>query len=609
MIRQGDRWAKTAATLALGYLAVTGAIAVAYLSPATAHELSPYIESPTGFWVGLGFALAVSLLVSFSAGPASLRLAGVGLGGLATVSAFALPLLRNYHFYGMYDSLTHLGWARDLQTGSMTSADLFYPGIHSVAVTIRLLTGLSLTRSVLVMVVCFVVVFFLFVPLTVAALVPGHESVVVGAFSAFLLLPITHMSTHPHTHAMTQTILLSTALVYLLVRYLSTSTDHPLHGPLTALMVVFSAALVIYHPQLAAHVLVVLVAIVALQWAVRLLPRVAARLRQPSVGGHVVFLAGWFVLWGSVHGLFEGIAYRATVSVIEYLTGRSTEQAAESVGTQSASLAAIGATVEEVFLKLFAVSLLFCALTALAVGLVLFRDRLSLGGVDRPGVLYLGVALASLVPVFAFYYVSTLSEMYFRVFGLQMLFVTVLGAVGVVLSIRLASTRLSRAHVTGAVGVLFACLLVLSLVVFFPSPYVYLQSPHVTEQQMHGHRVAFDNQQEGVEFVGIRGGPARYTDAIHGGGRTDLNQEEVPREALHGGISSHFDGDRYVVVTEIDEHREAKAFKGLRYGSEDFAAVESQVGLQKIHTNGEFDLYYAADDDPAEGASTTTEDG
>jgi hypothetical protein len=599
MSMKSDGWEKAAVTLSVGYLAVSGAIAVAYLSPATAHEVSPYLGTPMGFWIGIGFAFAVSLLVSFSDGPPPLRFAGVGLGGVATVCVFALPLLRNYHFYGMYDSLTHLGWARDLQVGSMSATDLFYPGIHSVAVTIGALTGLSLARAVMVMVVCFVVVFVVFVPLTVAALVPGRDSLVVASFAGFLILPITHMSTHPHTHAMTQTIFLSTVSIYLVVRYLATPTDRPLHGPLTALLVVFSAALVIFHPQLAAHVLVVLLAIVGLQWTVKVIPRLRTRLAQPQppIGGHAVFLAGWFVLWGSVHGIFEGIAYRATVSVIGYVTGRSSEEAAESMGTQSASLGAIGVTVEEIFLKLFAVSLLFCALTVLAVLLVLLRDRLPVGEVDRPGVLYLAVALGSLVPVFGFYFVSTLSEMYFRVFGLQMVLITILGAVGFVLVSRLLSTRLSRGHVMGAVGVLFACLLVLSLVVFFPSPYVYLQSPHVTEQQMNGHQVAFDHQDEEVEFAGIRGGPARYTDAILGGGRTDLNQEEVPSEALHGDAASHFEGDRYVVVTEIDEHREVTAFKELRYGEEDFDAVENQVGLHRVHSNGEFDLYYATDDE------------
>lgn len=589
--RSEVRRRKTTVTLAIGFLALGVAIWIAHLNPATGHEVSLYTATPTGFWVGVGVALCIALLLSLYSGAFRLQATALALGVLSTVAIAALPLIRGYYFYGLYDSLTHLGWTNDIAAGTLMPTGLMYPGIHIVSLLISTVTGLETPTAIMLMVVVMVCIFFVFVPLCVYTIVPCREALFVGTFSALLFLPITQMSTHMNAHTMSQSILFSTLLLFLLIKLLSTPLSDPSTPALSVLLAFVIGVTVIFHPQLAAHILVVLVGVCVVQVLYRLFASNGLSRPHPNVYGHTVFLAGVFVLWSSNHGLFVGIGTQAINSALDFIFGRGAEEAGAAIGSQTGSLLAIGGSLEIIFFKLFFVSLIFCIISAAVFLAALSKSWRKRAPDTTRLVLAIGMGLAALGPVFIFYFVGTLSEMYFRVFGLMMLFVTVLGAVGITLGANALSDRFSPRAVRPIIAVFFACVLVLSLIIMFPSPYIYNQSPHVTEQQMHGHTVAFDNQHNDVPFAGVRTGPARYVDAIYGGGRTNAHEEVVPSEAMHRGLPDHFEGDRYVVVTEIAEQREVMAYHELRYTEEDFRAINSQPEVDKVHSNGEFELY------------------
>lgn len=600
------RQRKTAITLAVGYLALTVGIWIARTNPATGHEVSPYTATPTGVWVALALALVIAIVFSLYGDSPRYQALAVALGGLSTTSIAALPLLRGYYFYGLYDALTHLGWTDDIASGALEPTGLMYPGIHLLSLSISIVTGLETPTAILFMVVVLVCVFFVFVPLTVRTIVPSREALFVGAFSAFLFLPITHLSTHMNAHTMSQSILFSALLLFLLVKFLATPLSSPSTLSFSLLLAFAVGVTVIFHPQLAAHILVAFVGVCAVQVFYRLLARDPTARAHPKLYGHTVFLAGVFVFWSSNHGLFVGIGARAINSAVDFVLGRSTESAGEAVGSQTGSLLAIGGSLEVVFFKLFFVSVLFCFATAMVVLAALSPAWRRRSPNTTRLVLAVGAGLAALAPVFVFYYVGTLSEMYFRVFGLMMLFVTVLGAAGFTLGANALAERYSPEAIKPVVAIVFICLLALSLVIVFPSPYIYNQSPHVTEQQMHGHAVAFENQHGDVPFAGVRTGPYRYVDAIYGGGRTSEFDEDVPREYMHEGLPAYFEGDRYVVVTETDRQREVEAYHELRYEERDFHAIHAQPDVNKVHSNGEVDLYYVGSEREANEANEQT---
>src|SRR6056297_312864 len=106
--------------LAAGFLALAAAALVAHRNPATGYEQSVYAGTQTVVWIGIEVAFAVALTVALLAGAGRIRGAAVALGVGTTTLLAGLPVVRGYHFYGGADSLTHLGWTRELLAGELS---------------------------------------------------------------------------------------------------------------------------------------------------------------------------------------------------------------------------------------------------------------------------------------------------------------------------------------------------------------------------------------------------------------------------------------------------------------------------------------------------------
>lgn len=599
----GSTWGKL--VLLVGFLAMFGALVAAYTSPATVYELSIYAGTPLAFWVGIAVAFTASLVVGLAGNRADSVLALI-LGGQATAAVVGLPILRNYRYYGAADAMTHLGWARDLVTGSTAPPDLFYPGIHTVTSFVSVTTGLALERSMLLTVFVVSLVGMAFVPLTVRAITGSWEAAVVGAFAGFLLLPVNAISTHLHAHAFTQATLFSAALLFLFVRYVGQPTDPGRSfDPTTvgALLAIVGVATVLYHPQQAANVIVAFVAISLVQ--------LLARWRMPNhpVGqqrtmyAQTGVLVAVFVAWTGRFETTRVAVGRIGGVVVGYLTGNP-PQAAESVQNQGASLAAIGSGLPEIFLKLFLVSSVFCLLAGLLV-LASLLGRLDDTTPDRNAIVtYLAVGLASMAPVFLVYTLGGISEQYFRHLGFIMLLVTVLGA----LAIHRGRSRLplGRPSSSAVLATGFAVMLALSLVAVFPSPYLYQPTEHVTDQQLTGYESAFETQSEDVPLLSIRGSVWRYSDGIHG---VDQRREyllSLPDGGL-ANLTTVEEEPFNLAVSQYDRDREIHAYQELRFSEQSFESLDANAGVNRVRTNGDLDIYHVrpAPSEDVDGPSVT----
>ncbi|RZV10813.1 hypothetical protein BDK88_2005 [Natrinema hispanicum] len=578
------------ALLSTGFLALTGAVLTAHSAPATGYELSLYTGTPLSFWALFGCVLLISLLVSLEATTDWYRRLALGLGGGAAMAFVGLPVLRGYRFYGAGDALTHLGWMRSIQSGVLSPTELKYPALHTVTILLESTVGIDLTQAALLVVVLLACLFCTFVALSTAAIFESRYSTAIGAFSAFLLLPVTNLSTYIIPHAMSQAILFSSVVLYLLLRVIFCPSSRRALSAVGTLFAVTSVALVFYHPQLAAHFLVVCLGICALQLLYRRYRTTHPIADHRPIYGQTLILAGAFLIWTTTHDYFTGAVRYAVSSAVRYFVGDTT--AAASAQSQSASLNELGASVAELFLKLFGSSLVFMALVGL---LVLWTLRESDGTVMRKthGVIpYFIAGLVGLAGLFALYFFGSYSGMYFRVFGFMMLFITVLGAV----AIAYGMSAFTRARPSGSLHSIvtagFGLVLLLSLIAVFPSPYIYSASPHVTEMSMTGHETAFENQDADVTFVGIRAGPNRYADAMSGKLDRTRQYSGVTGDEITDGIPRQYSGDRYLTVTESDWQREVRAYHELRYTRSQLSSISSQGGVNRVQSNGEFTLYY-----------------
>jgi hypothetical protein len=132
-----------------------GALAiVATIGPATTYEISIYAAYPPLFWILLILswfsAIAILLLHAFHEDHSKLWSAGLTLVIVDGVIFFLLPLIRGYHFFDDYDSLTTITYIQDMQiTGHLVQND-FYPISHLFLFSLVKLGNISMFQAGLI---------------------------------------------------------------------------------------------------------------------------------------------------------------------------------------------------------------------------------------------------------------------------------------------------------------------------------------------------------------------------------------------------------------------------------------------------------------------------
>lgn len=598
--------------LTVGFLALLGAVLLARQAPATGYELSLYRSTPVAVWGCLALAAATGVGVALTVdradrgGPNRLRDAGLVLAGAATLAVVAMPLLRGYFFVGAGDSLSHLGWARELAAGSLAPVNLLYPGVHTTAVFIGAVTGLPLRIALMLVVLgCYTLVFVLFVPLCVRLLDDSRLALAIGVLAALLLAPVNGISVHITAHPASQAILFFPFLLYLVLRYstrpwrtrgVGGASRPAADDRVTAvgiLLALASSAIVLVHPQQALNVVLFFGAIATVQALYRRRSADHPIATHRPLYAQTALVAAAFLLWAPRFPRVRGAVISTVTSVI--LEGPS---AGTVVADKSVSLVAVGGSLLVVFVKLFLPALV---LSIVAGGLLfaLFTGRLSDERPDGTSLLtYLAAALIPLFAVFLLLVASSAGDMYFRYQGFIMVPVTILGAVGLARAAHALEGKRARTGVRVGLVVLFLLLLPIGAAAFHSSPHVYKPNQHVPESQADGYAAAFEHREPGTEFRGIRGGPRRYVDLAYGTERARTTLEfpgyrEGVGEAVftRANYTELRDEDYYLSVTDAERESETRLYDGFRYGEAGFRALETTPGVNRVRANDGFSLY------------------
>lgn len=580
--------------LLVGFLALTVGIVAARRSPVSGYEVAFYASTPTLVWIGLGPALVLGVAVGIaSAGQRRLRQGSMLLSGGAVLSIISLPVLRSVHFYGPGDPLSHLGWVRRFADGSLHPAAMRYPGVHSIATMLSEGAGIVDTHALMLTAVVFFGLFLLFVPLCVGAITNSRPAMLLGLLSALLVLPINNIGTHTTAHPTSQTILFVPVVLYLLFGYLRDAGDRYPIGSVSGvglLLGLSTASTILFHPQQALNLLGAFLLVSLIQYGYASVRDAEHPInRQRVLYDQTALFTLLFLLW--VPRL-----ERVRVAVVDITAGLlSGGTPGSAVAGRTVSLAVLGGSLEEMFVKLFGVSFLYL----LIAGLLLLALLVGRGGLDTEGrgfVLYL-VAVA--IPAgffFVLFLLADASDQYFRYLGFVMVPVTVLGAVAITTLLGRIDDPGPRPVLSTVLGGIFVVFLVMQLLSFHPTPYIYQPSNQIAADGMSGYETAFDDREEEIAFAGIRSGPRRYVDAYYGTGSRTAEEfpgsrEVVPEDAFDEDLPGAYEDRTYVPVTAADQQREVGLFDGLRYTERGFDALERSTEIDRVQSNGEFELY------------------
>ena len=600
-----------------GFVLLAIGLFAAHRAPASGYEVSIYWATPRLYWIGAGGALLVAmtaLLYDYRS-----RLAPLAMFlGLSSVASFlALPVIRNYYFHGYADPMTHLGRIRALEAGFITFVEPIYPGSYVVTVFLGSFSGLATNRSMLYVMFLFALVFLLFIPLTVRAIVPDRRAFVVGLFCAFLLLPVNNISLYYRFHPFSMTTMYFPLVAYLFVSHITHAHDDG-HLPWkidasTLLLPLAGAALVLFHPQATADLLIIFAMVVGVQTLVRWVAPDHPLSQYRGIYGQFALLMVVFFVWVSLH---QGGTGRTIESLIDGLTGwiSGDSQAASTVRSRADSADSVAVSLHVLFAKFFLVS---AVLSAVASGVILAQfagklRRVSTGveGVELDTVTIFAVGGMGLLPFIFLHSFGSADAYLFRHIGFWMVIVTILGAVGlyyifVVLSMRLGDVV---SVLRPVLGTLAAIMLVLSLLSVYSSPYLYLPGQHVSEQEMQGWETGFEIQpsDRSVYFGGVRQNANRYEAAMFAAPNVSWSQsptvrvsEPVSDENLTR-LTWHYENhpekivrrDQYMMVSDQDYRTEAVAYDGVRHTAANISSVDHQPDIYRIYSNGEARLYY-----------------
>ncbi|WP_050033747.1 hypothetical protein [Halorubrum halophilum] len=591
--------------LILGFVLLTIGLLAAYVEPASGYELSPYASTPIPFWACTALSGFVSLVVAFDRDRSPrLRTIALLLAVGVFVAVISIPVIRNYQFFGPADSLTHLGWIRDFRTGALQPFDILYPATHVIALLFGEVGGIELPRAGKLTVVVYFVVYLLFLPLCVGYLSDSDWAIPFGLFAAALLLPVNNVSVFRMMHPTTQAILFFPLVLFVTFRYLRAPPDAE-WLPFSAsswsvLLYVVMASLLFVHPQQAANLLVVFVTISVVQTIYR---AAGDRLGDYDIVTErlayfpAIFLAVLFGLWVPQHGRATGPGSIIIDRVIQFVTGTS-ESPVDGAAQRGRSLGDIGGSIEELFVKLFLVTLLFFIAAGLLM-LLSYVGRIDWKDVDKRAVIkYLSISFSALTAIFAVYFLSSVTTQHYRQLGLLAMVASILGAVMLSDGLTALADRFSVRSVVGIAGPLLAVMLLLSAASVYQSPYIYQESAHITEMELTGYETAIDHRSDEVIFTKIRGGTSRYSDAVYGRNgseQMDINRadEPIPEGVFNrGNMTTYYDDPHYLVVLPRDYDREVVVYKGFRFTSRGFDQLDELSGVSKLISNKGFQLYY-----------------
>ena len=581
----------------IGFIAIIVGIISAYLNPATGYETSVYTATPLLFWVGSCFALLVSVPVVFSGTSNQVSLLGGFLGGFSMLTIVSLPLVRGYHYMGAADALSHLGTTIDLNAGLLSMTESTYPAVHTLGSVLHDAAGLPITQVMLLVIVVFVAAFLVFVPLVVRQLTGDRVTTYIGIFSGLLLLPLNHVSPSMHIHPTSQALMYAPVVLFTFVVLYRRQTWR-----LSTLFLITAVAYVLVHPQQAANLVAFFGTVAVVQVATHIRRGDGVARLSEWVLPEVLVYASAFVIWA--HNLE---AFWGNLEAV-YMIPFTETQAAGTTATRSLSLAVIGGSLWEIFLKLFLVSLLFALLTAVLMFSELLRDRIGLqpvgenrratpdGGRSHPNMRYLFYGLCAVGVIFLVYLLGGISDQYFRHLGMLMVLASILGSITLGRILWRLSERRSLPVGRRAIATFLVLCLVLSVPVVFPGPYFYDASKQVTEQQMNGYETTFEYQSNSIPFEDVRLGASRYGNAILG---RDVPEEayyarpepNVPDHFANRSLPAYYEDSTYIPVTEADQKREAELWNGFRFNHGDFAYLDTDPGVDRVQTNGGYNLY------------------
>ncbi len=576
---------------------VVWAIFIAHRSPATGYESSIYTGTPfPAVWLLLlGLAGGVAIAVYGLFAPESNRwrncLAGFVVITLSAVTFLCLPSIRNYVTASGGDQLGHVGFVVDILDNQKISGVNPYPVVHTLLAEVASVTGLSAMQVVNLNTAAVFIVFMLDAYLLATALLPDKRQRLLAALVAGgTMAGISSYYLVPNTW--------SIAMLPLFFCCYFRQKQVPFRILTVLLLLIYP----FFHPLSS---VVIMVALAAMELPKPLYSRLFKRLGM----GVPSWMESSPVLWPLVleaEIFFPWIltrqAFRENVKIFwQQLVslGSSNQYQSQIVNLEKANVS--GFSVLTLSLKMYGEQLIFLALAALAVILIVRQARSGNRDSYRYTLLLFGVWIPPALVIFLGDFAGLAV---FRAFaaGRMLLYIEIACIPFAALALweiarRARSGWLARA----AVCSLLIMALVGNFVGHYRSPYLLRPNEQVTHKYAAGMTWYLGSKDPQIAALCVATYPKWYAEASLGYEAARVRQDlpEFPQVGDHFGYDAatnlgwQYSKTAYVSISGVDRVVYQTIWRPLdRWNDADFGRLEHDPTADRIYSNGETEVLF-----------------
>jgi hypothetical protein len=585
-------------------------------SPVVGYELSIYAAYPVYFWVLLvvGTSCGIAILVNqaFAVEKSRYWIAGFLAILVVSVLLLLLPSFRGYFFYGLGDTPSHLGRIRDILVSGYVGKTNIYPVEHILGAVLVEVAGLNIQNIPTLYCPFFSMVYLLNVFLLAKSIVKDFRQVLlIVAFAS----PLVYTSFSASIHPSFLSLYMVPCLLYL---YQKREQFSNYSSRFTLPLILLTFVITLFHPTTAIFVLISLLVFgLARTFWSRLSGYKSFVVNRPRIANRnyiglclIIFIIFflWYFSFSSIRRSFE-LIYNS----IAHDTTTSSSIVASSLSLLSRGSLTTSQTLELFFNRYGSTSLILIFSGVLS--LFVFRSFFKKNKLNSVKFTYAFQFLVFLLVGILMLFVFVVENEPTRVTRVAVLFGTILCGLILydVIKDRLfkdyaRKVRSYRRYIYLTFVVLFIVTITsLSIGSLYNSPRVFDFNHQVTRTQVAGFQnfETFKNSSVTVvanrpDFVG------RFEDFLFGVDNSKLIRAEVDPVNL----PSHFgynqantteaqvfsNQSRYIVISELDKvyyqfFPVNVQSKINQYTPDDFNKLNSDLGVDKIYSNGGFEVW------------------
>jgi hypothetical protein len=576
---------------------------------ARGYEISIYAAYPMYFWllviISLGLGVCVLVNQSFARRKSYLWIiVGFLIVASTNLLVLTLPAIRGYTSWATTDTLTHLGYIKDIMnTGHFAPAGVrgenFYPAIHILSSAICYATGIK--PEFLVMV--FTAFFFLFYVLSIFFLSKQLTQnlgavILITTFGSLVMFEIYQVSFLPSTFGF----FLIPFILFLYFKSRASSHGTKFLIPLSLLLF----ALPFYHPGEVPLFLIIIFVCIGIGYS--LSRRINRHRISPQVSGirksnfpfaiyPIGILAVSVFTWFSTFGKFE---FQVPVIANWLLQGSGESSIASTLNLLNrANLSAL--QFADLFTKLYGQMLVYFVVSLIFSVVVLRKILFSRDQISPNKIIFviLFVLFGIGIFVFAFneFFLSYDRELRWVIFAS-----TVLNG----LSLYELYSTTKKQNMIKAIKLITIILLISSMIIglfnTYNSPIIKTYNDQVTLSEMSGMNLFF-NHQDGITYtVDMYTASYRFAYGILGVETSPVTIRVDPiLPPNHFGYSTYatlgesYHTDQYLIentLTRIIYPQTAAGYESQwRFTSADFARLQNDPSVNFIYSNGDLRIY------------------